>query len=320
MLQVAMIGTWHVHFEGYAEEISSRKDCEITVIWDQNQERGKEAAKKFGCDFEPDYDKLLGREDVQAVAVCTETNLHPQILIKAANAGKHIFTEKVLCFTCDEAEKVREAVNAGGVRFCISFPWRCRAEYLYAKNAVESGLLGQVTYARVRNAHDGASSAWLPEYFYDPVLCGGGAMMDLGAHPMYLLQNLFGTPTAVTSVFTDIYKKPVEDNAVSILEFGGMIASSETGFVSRNCPFTMEISGTKGTLIWGGNADKLMVDTGDGFEEPKLGEPLKKPVDQWVDGILYGGEIHFGIDDAVELTRMMEKAYESSRAHKRIAF
>ena len=320
MLQIAMIGTWHVHFKGYAEDISKRKDCRITVIWDHDEARAKEAARTFGCDYETDYGKVLAREDVQAVAVTSETSLHPDLLIKAAEAGKHIFTEKVLCFTSADAQRIRRAVAESGVRFCISFPWRCKAEYLYTKQVVDSGLLGQITYARVRNAHDGASAGWLPDTFYDPVSCGGGAMMDLGAHPMYLLLDLFGTPEAVTSFFTSVCGKRVEDNAVSILEYGGMIASSETGFVSANCPFTLEISGTKGCLIWGGAAGKLMLDTGAGMTQPALGAPLKEPVDQWADAILYGGEIRFGIDDAVELTRLMEKAYESSRARQRAAF
>ena len=320
MLQIAMIGTWRVHFKGYAEDISKRKDCRITVIWDHDEARAKEAARTFGCDYETDYGKVLAREDVQAVAVTSETSLHPDLLIKAAEAGKHIFTEKVLCFTSADAQRIRRAVAESGVRFCISFPWRCKAEYLYTKQVVDSGLLGQITYARVRNAHDGASAGWLPDTFYDPVSCGGGAMMDLGAHPMYLLLDLFGTPEAVTSFFTSVCGKRVEDNAVSILEYGGMIASSETGFVSANCPFTLEISGTKGCLIWGGAAGKLMLDTGEGMTQPALGAPLKEPVDQWADAILYGGEIRFGIDDGVELTRLMEKAYESSRARQRAAF
>ena len=320
MLKVAFAGAWHVHFHQYATELSGREDCEIVAIWDSEEARGKAAAQEFHCDFEPDYDKMLARDDVQAIAVVSETNLHPELIIKAAQAGKHVFTEKVLAFTMEDALKIKDAIQKSGVKFCIPFFWRCRPEYLYTKNAVESGMLGKITYARVRNAHDGASSNWLPEYFYDPVPCGGGAMMDLGAHPMYLLRDLLGQPTAVTSVYTRIYDKPVEDNAVSLLEFGPVIASSETGFASKHCPFMLELTGTEGTLLWGGSEDKVWINTGDGFKEAELGEPLKRPTDQWVDGILKNEPIHFGIDDAVALTEIMEKAYQSSSEHKRVTF
>lgn len=63
---------------------------------------------------------------------------------------------------------------------------------LFAKKAIDEGWLGKVTLARVRNAHDGVSSGWLPPHFFDEATCGGGAMMDLGAHPMYLLAWLLG--------------------------------------------------------------------------------------------------------------------------------
>ena len=69
-----------MHFKGYAEDISKRKDCRITVIWDHDEARAKEAARTFGCDYETDYGKVLAREDVQAVAVTSETSLHPDLL------------------------------------------------------------------------------------------------------------------------------------------------------------------------------------------------------------------------------------------------
>lgn len=316
--QIALAGAWHVHFDQYASELAAREDCRLTVLWDSQEERGRSAAAKYGCDFEPDYDRLLARPDVQGVAITSETSLHPELIRKAALSGKHIYTEKVLCFDYQTARELAEVVKESGVKFCISFPFLCRPEYVYAKQAVETGMLGQITYARVRDAHDGATAGWLPDYFFDEAICGGGAMMDLGAHPMYLLADLFGTPNSVSSAFTKVTGRAVEDNAVSLLEFGGLIASSETGFVSKGCPFMLELNGVKGTLLW--NGEGLSVNTGDGFVKPELPQGLKTPTDQWADGVLYGGEIRAGAEDAARLTLLMEKAYQSSREGRKIPF
>lgn len=313
-----MVGTWHVHFDQYAEELSSREDCVITAIWDSQEERGRQAAEKYHCDYEGDYDRLLAREDVQGIAITSETSLHPELIRKAAQAGKHIFTEKVLCFQYETARELARQIEESGIKFCISFPFLCRPEYIFAKQAVEQGLLGEISYARVRDAHDGATAGWLPEYFFDETICGGGAMMDLGAHPMYLLADLFGTPTAVSSAFTKVTGRAVEDNAAALLEFGGLIASSETGFVSRRCPFMLEIDGTKGTLLWG--ADGLTVDVGDGAYKPALPEALTMPTSQWVDAVLYGKPIRAGAADAARLTLLMEKAYQSAREGRKVSF
>lgn len=119
MINVALVGTWHVHFHGYAKEIESNPLCRITALWDNDAVKGKEKAAEFNCEFVADYDELLKRADVDAVMVCTSTDLHHEVIKKAAEAGKHIFTEKVLCFTEADALDVAEAVKKTGVKFCI---------------------------------------------------------------------------------------------------------------------------------------------------------------------------------------------------------
>lgn len=319
MFRVALLGAWHVHFDQYATEISSREDCTLAALWDDDESRGRAAAARYGVDFVPDLDSLLGRGDVDGVAVCSATNLHPLLLQKAAAAGKHIFTEKVLAFTLADALAIADAVRQSGVAFCISFPWLCRDFIQGALQAVREGVLGDITYARVRNCHNGATADWLPSDFYDPVPCGGGAMMDLGAHSMYLLDAFLGLPETISSAFTHVTGRAVEDNAVSLLTYaGGAIGSSETGFVCENDPFSLEICGTKGTWLTGGPDCRSVLSTDGGFREALLPAPLKKPVDQWVDGVLNGAPIPFSVDKAIRLSQLMETAYLSARTGRAV--
>ncbi len=318
MLNAALIGAWHVHFGQHADEFASRNDCRISALWDDDPVRGKTCAAKYGCDFEPDYDAVLARPDVDAVIVNSATNQHTELLLKAARAGKHIFTEKVLCLTVEDALALKKAVEQSGVKFCIAFFWRSHGDMQTVKSLLEQGALGEVTYARMRNPHDGAIAGWLPEHFYDPVQCGGGAMIDLGTHPMYLLAWLLGMPKAVSSVFTSVTGHAVEDNAVSVLEYeNGAIAVSETSFVACQGPASLEICGTKGSLCLGGAHGGLVVNTGEGWKAPEIPADQKIPMDFWVDGILTGSEIPYGIDDAVNLTLLMDAAYRSHREGKK---
>ena len=162
-----MLSRWHVHATGYANELRSLPDVVITAVWDEDQSRGKQWAEELGVEFVSDLDTLLAREDVDAVCVNAPTNMHPEIMIAAARAGKHIFSEKVMAITTKEAESIAKAVKESGVKFCISFPHRTRPANLFAKKVVDEKLLGDITLMRVRNAHDGASSNWLPQHFYD---------------------------------------------------------------------------------------------------------------------------------------------------------
>ena len=134
-------------------------------------------------------------------------------------------------------------------------------------------------------------------------------MIDLGAHPMYLLCELLGEPVRVASSFTSVTKRAVEDNAVSLLTFpGGAIGVSETGFVSRFCPFTLEIGGDKGWLsVHGKQLTWCCPDTGEKPETLELSDDGPLPIRVWATDMEIPPQI--GIDAAVRLTRVMEAAY-----------
>jgi len=323
MIKIAMISAWHVHAKGYARELLQIPGCEITCVWDECADRGKKWAEELGCAFFADYDDLLKSADVDAVVIDAPTNMHAELLIKAAEAGKHIFTEKVLTLTAEDAYRVREAVRKSGVHFTISYPHKCSDKIQFAKELIDSGRLGKVTYARVRNCHSGSIDDWLPPHFYSEEQCGGGAMIDLGAHPMYLLEFFLGKPLSVQSLFLNATERPVEDNAVCLLEFaGGAIGVSETGFVSRSDPYSVEVSGTKGAVrILGDSATYATADDTDGdfTDVPAKAYNIPKPLSYWTDSIKNGTEnTLFNIDEAVSLTELMEAAYQSSKSRTRV--
>jgi len=240
-------------------------------------------------------------------------------MIKAARAGKHIFTEKVMALKTADCDEIIAEIEKAGVQFGISFPHRCMPRNLFVKEAVESGAVGEVTVLRVRNCHDGALAGWLPDYWYDPETTGGGAMMDLGAHPMYLASWLLGKPTRISSMFNNKTPHPVEDNSVCTIEFeNGAIAISETSLVSPMTPVMLEVYGTKGVILC--VDDDVRIKTAEsaakvegGWIRPKLPEALPHPVRQWLDGVLYGKEILFGTGEARALTQLMEGAYIADR-------
>lgn len=325
MLRVAMLSQWHAHAKGYADRLRNLPDVTITAVWDEEPERGSAWATELRADFEADLGKLLAREDVDAVVCDAPTSMHADVMTAAANAGKHIFTEKVMALTVDECNRIREAVKRNNVKFCISFPFRTRPEVLYAKQAVDEGLLGQLTFLRVRVAHNGGSGGWLPPHFWDPVTTGGGAMMDLGAHPMYLARWIGGQPRRIASVFNYLTGHEVEDNAVSVIEFENKaIGVSETSFVSTNSPFSLELSGTEGSLIVGGPDERSVkvrsnkLDPKNWISPGELPEALPHPIEMWVNGVLRGGAIPFDPEAGTQLTELMQYAYEAHREGRHI--
>jgi len=184
MIRVAMLSFWHVHAGDYLRQATNNPGTEVVAVWDEEPDRGKAKAAEIGVEFVPDLDTLLARDDVDAVICDTPTNLHRDVLVKAAKAGKHIFTEKVLAPTLAEANEILAAVDEAGVVLTLSLP-RLYDPYTQTIDEVlASGRLGQLTLARVRLSHGGAIRNSLPEHFYSKEQTLGGALIDLGCHPM----------------------------------------------------------------------------------------------------------------------------------------
>ncbi len=312
MLKVAMLGKWHVHAEGYGNALIGSGKVEIKVVWDDDEARGKAWAEKIGCEFCGDLDAVLARGDIEAVICDAPTTAHKDIIIKAAKAGKHIFTEKALCPTVAECLEVKKAVEEAGVTFVISYPQRGRPCVQFAKKMIEEGAFGKVNFVRSRDAHTGVSGHWLPAYWFEKKDAAGGAMMDLGCHPMYLLAYFLGAPKRITGMFTAPYGSPIDENAVAIAEFAdGALGVAETAFISANSPQTIEIYGTEGSMIAHGEDVQFRSSKYPADYKPEL--PAAKPIPllQFVDACIEGtgAPAGLGIDDAIALTELLENAY-----------
>jgi predicted dehydrogenase len=244
-------------------------------------------------------------------------------MVAAANAKKHIFTEKTLAATKKEALEIAEAVEKNGVIFTISFPQRTSPVVLYAKRIIESGALGTLNTARFRNAHNGVSGNWLPDYWYIEKDAQGGAMMDLGCHPMYAANWLLGDPARITSIYNATFEKAInagiEDNAVNVIEFKNkVIAIVETSFVTPVSPCAFEIYGTEGMLL--ATDHKVRVSTsetrkysGEFLEVSRLPRALPSPMQTWFNAIEKGDPVVFDMKAAIGLSEILEGAYISHK-------
>ena len=313
-MKVAICGTWHVHTPEYARHAAELG--EIVGVYEPCDGLREAFLKQFDVPVFASLDELLA-SDAEGVIVCSATCDHADQMVRIARAGKHIFTEKVLALTDEDCTRVAEAVRESGVRFVISLFQKTLAPVLAVRQVVESGELGRLNYARFRNCHSGSVGDWLPPHFYNARECGGGAMIDLGAHGMYLLHELLGEPETASSIFTRCCDREsvkakntdgVEDNAVTIMRFAdGVIGINETGFVSAISPVVLEVYGEQGYVRMEGNTVKKCTNaTERRVLDVELPEEQPRPIVQFLTGGACEG---LGIDEARVLTHMMVMAY-----------
>ena len=313
-LRVAALSFWHVHAGDYCRRTQEHPETELVAIWDDDPDRGAHAAAEFGVEPASDLESLLARDDIDAVTVTTATVDHRHVMVAAARAGKHIFTEKLLAPTVAECEEILAAADSAGVAVTVSLPRLYHGSTLAVADQVASGDLGEITYARVRLSHDGAVRDWLPERFYDADAAIGGALTDLGCHPVYLVQLLLGAaPDTVSATYRDLTGRGVDDHAVVTVGYPDQrIGVIEAGFVSRT-PFSIEVYGTRGALLHS-DRDRVLRRQIDGgaWQEVPIGEDGPDAYTQWVGHIRDGTRADENLTRAVDLTRLVAAANESA--------
>lgn len=315
-MRTAICGVWHVHAEEYYNRAKAL--TEVVGVWDENEQWKADFCQKHSEKAFSSFEELL-ESDADSVIVCSATSVHANLMVRLADAGKNIFTEKVLALCDEDCARVDEAVTRNGVKFVISLPHKYSAGSRTVKSVVDSGELGKINYMRYRNCHSGSVDNWLPKHFYSLQECGGGAMIDLGAHGMYMTDWICGMPDQFTSAFThacenkqtaELNTDHVEDNAVTMMGYNnGCIAINETGFVSKGYPLSLEVGGDRGFVRFDDKGVyKSTAQTDYKCEQVSMCDALPKPIDQFLTGEILDG---CGMEEAKHLTHMMVCAYKN---------
>jgi predicted dehydrogenase len=319
-----MLSFAHVHANGYAQEVVDYPDAKIQCIWEDDEARGQAASERFDAPVYDDLEAVVSRDDVDAVVINAYTSQHPWVMKTALKYNKHIFTEKALTVTIEEADAIVEAVNASDIKFMISLPSRTRPETLFFKKVLDEGWLGDITMMRARVAHMASLDHWFKggsAWFADAERAGGGALFDLGCHTVDVMRWFLGEPKSIVSKLTDfggVYD--IDDHSVVVVEFkSGALGILDTSWVHRTGPNPMEIYGTEGYVGRDPNGGLLLKSTQlepegvAGYIKPSdLPEALPMPMHQWFEAILEDKPMTITVEDGRNLTQLLEGAYKAA--------
>ena len=253
---------------------------EMTVLAGRDAAKVADAAQRLGwSSVETDWRRVIQRDDVQLVDVCTPGDTHAEIAIAALDAGKHVLCEKPLANTVAEAEAMAEAAAraaGNGVRSMVGFTYRRVPAIALARQLVAEGRLGDIRHVRAQYLQDWIADPAAPmSWRLEKEKAGSGALGDIGAHIIDLTQYITGQRLTGVSALLETFVKQrplptetgklggvggsemgtvtVDDAAVFLGRFdGGALASFEaTRFaLGRKNAIRIEINGSAGSLAF----------------------------------------------------------------------
>lgn len=246
MLGTGLIGTFYtmcLH--------GQRSRDKVTAIYSRSQERADLFAKQWNVPRTyTDMAAAIEDPESEVVVIGLPNNQHEEAVILAAKAGKAVLCTKPLGRTAAEAKRMLQAVEEAGVFHGYLEDLAYTPKTLKALKSVQNGALGKVLWTRSREAHPGPHSDW----FWDPKMSGGGAIVDLGCHCIEIGRNYIGKDIRPVEAmcWAATQAKPIEaeDNAIGLIKYeNGAISQFEVSWTYRGgMDLRDEVSGTEGNI------------------------------------------------------------------------
>ncbi|WP_031506895.1 Gfo/Idh/MocA family protein [Streptomyces megasporus] len=335
---VAVIGFgWmgRAHTQAYARlghhfpELGVRP--ELVAVADEVPGRAEEAAERYGfAEAVRDWREVAADPRVSAVSITAPNFLHREIGVAMARAGKHIWIEKPVGLTTDDARAVADAVAEAGLQSAVGFNYRHAPAVSTAREMIASGELGTVTHVRIRlfsdyAAHPESALTWR----YERERGGSGVLGDLASHGVDLARHLVGeieSLTADTAIFLPQRARPTgatagharatggemgpvenEDYVSCLLRFSpaegaptgarGVLEASRVSVGEQN-NYGFEIHGTKGAVFWDfRRMNELGVSTGTAYQDQSVSTVYVGPGHGLYAAFQPGSAVAMGYDD-----------------------
>lgn len=209
--------------------------------------------------------ELVARDDIDVINCCTPNFLHKEVVIAAMRAGKHVYCDKPLAMSLDEAREIVSVAHETGLQNQMTFNYRFVPAMMRAKQLVEDGFLGRVFSFRAAYLHPGYIDPQRPiSWRLDAAQGGGGALFDLGSHVLDLVRFLLGEYEEVHAIAETFIKerplpgKPDHMMPVKVDDLTLMMVRMANGAVGTleasrlatgtNDELRLEIHGSEGAL------------------------------------------------------------------------
>ncbi|RNL49160.1 Gfo/Idh/MocA family protein [Arthrobacter oryzae] len=285
MVGYAFMGAAHSHAWRTAPRFFDLPmEPQLTAVAGRNEDGVRAAAAKLGwASTETDWRRLIKREDIDLIDICTPGDTHAEIAIAALEAGKHVLCEKPLANSVAEAERMTAVADAAAKRGVFSmcgFSYRRTPALALARRFVQQGRLGTVRQVRAQYLQDWLSDENAPmTWRLDKSKSGSGSLGDIGAHIIDAAQWITGQNITGVSALLETFvdQRPLAGDMVGLGGHGDVGADAPRGSVTvddaaiftarfdggpigvfeatryalgRKNAMRIEINGTKGSLAF----------------------------------------------------------------------
>lgn len=308
-LAVIGVGAWG---KNHARVFSELNEVDLVAIVDRDIHRAKEFARKFNTRHYKTTQEMLSREEVDAVTICTPTVTHTDLALEAIASGKHLFIEKPMTDTVQQAQRLIDAAKAADTVMMIGFVERFNPSVQTAAEVIDKGNLGELVLGSARRL-----GPFVPGRVGDI-----GIVKDLAIHDIDIARFLVKQEaTSVYAITGSLYHK-YEDHANIVIRFDDKPSFFlECNWLTPHKQRILNITGSNGVLALDYISQEVTLGTHQWIQKStsKWDEPLKRELKHFVECVSEKKQPITTGTDGIEALRIAEAALRSAKT-KRVVY
>jgi predicted dehydrogenase len=246
-----LIGCGDIAAKRVAAALRDAPGSALVAVSRRQAGKAAEFARQFGAArWHASWEDLI-RSDVDAVYVATPVDLHAQMTIAAAEAGKHVLCEKPMGLDVEECDRMVRAAKANDVKLGVAYYRRFYPILQRLKELLRGGVIGAPVTAQADSFGPFDPGPDHPRrWLVDKGQSGGGPMFDVGCHRLEVFLNLFGAVAEVRGLVARVaLTRNVEDTGIAVLRFeGGPVATVRVTHAVGEPRDTLEVYGRTGSV------------------------------------------------------------------------
>lgn len=325
MLKIALLGCGtmgRVHARAYKK----MDDIEIVAVCDLRSDFANKIATPFNANVYSDFEKMMANEEIDMVDICLPTYLHHEYAIKCMDKNKHVFCEKPIALSVEDAQEMIDKAVETNIKFSVGHVLRFFPTYAKAADKFTPDNLGHAKL--IRTVRNQAFPMWSWDNWFSDYKRSGGPYVDLMIHDLDWIIHRFGK---VERVYARSFIADKQDHSIALLrlENGAIVHSEASWAYPQGSPFKMayEIVGTQGQLEYDNQKDASVIvqnvnedvfNMAASSPDFAIEEPYYAELRSFIEHIIFDSELVVSPEQALESLKVALAAKKSSEINRSI--
>ena len=306
-----------------ADAIKRSGKLKIVSCFSRSRDKREKFAGKYGCKAAGSYDEILSDKSIEAIVNTTPNSVHRETTVAAAKAGKHVFLDKPIANTIEDARAITEACRKAKVVLALGYQRRRESHFRWVKEKIEAGVFGKLVNAEANISRDRLGKIDLSSWRYTAEGMPGGVMLQIGIHYTDVLEYLIGPVKAVSGRFVRLVLPGDNPDVASlVLEHeNGALSTLNASYASASEYYLMNVYGKEASAYFDMHQGLRWLKRGSDKSESvpvKKNDPIVEELEEFARAVRGDGEPEMDGERSTASLAVLLAGIRSAREGRRV--